>query len=163
MHTSYNVHELIDLLGRHLKQVKIMLDILQQENTALEKRDLSNFDAIVLRKQQQIRLLEEMEPDLTPIHALIGKPSEGNGMDSFISKIDNKSIKLQFQSLWNDLRETLTNCDNQNLINNRILQSSRINIQQAIDILRGENSIPNLYGSSGKQDMNKQGQSLAVA
>lgn len=163
MHAQHDPQELIQLLGKHLSQVKSMLEILRLEHTALIRRDLVSFDNIVLRKQAQIRSLEEIEPSLSPIHALIGKNSAGKNMESFIANIESNPLKTQFQSLWKDLRETLTQCNNQNKINNRILHNSRSNLQQAIDILRGENSQPNLYGASGKQDVSRYGQSLAVA
>lgn len=156
------VQEMIRLLGSHLTQVKVMLGILEREYIALSKKNLENFDAIVREKLQQIKLLEDIEPELTPFNAVVDAQAGGN-VEKFIAGISDRNHKASFQTLWKEFRQTLTRCNELNLTNQRILKISHHNLQLTLDILRGESTQPRLYGSSGKYHSGAAGQSLAVA
>lgn len=151
------------LLQRQQAALQRMLGILQQEYEALKENDLKAFDKAVGEKQLQTRVLEELETHFQPLTKMMDGVIDKKLLNNFIDDMEPGPEKDQLRSTWKEFLVILNNCNEQNLINNRILESSRVNIRQALDILRGETSNPALYSASGKENPDDQGNSLAIA
>lgn len=155
--------KIISLLQQQQAALQQMLGILQREYQALTANDLKAFDKAVEEKQLQARTLEELEHHFQPLIEMMGGTIDKESLDTIINGMELVSEKNQLQSIWEEFLATLNSCDEQNRVNNRVLESSRINIRQALDILRGEISNPALYSASGKENPDDQGNSLAIA
>lgn len=155
--------KIIPLLQQQLVALQSMLEILQHEYHALQENDLEAFDKAVEEKELQVRSLKELEKYFQPLIEMMGGTINKEFIDNFINNMELGPEKDQFQSTWEEFLQALKSCDEQNRINNRIIESSRINIRQTLDILRGEASAPALYGASGKENPDDQGNPLAVA
>lgn len=140
-----------------------MLALLKQEHAALKGNDLPAFDAAMDAKLRHIKHLEQQDRSLLPaLQQIIGSPGKREQLEAFIVN----SRDPQLQQRWQELRETLRECQRQNLLNQRILESSRAQVQRALDILRGAapgGSNTEVYGGSGKTDRGSPGgQSFGV-
>ena len=146
-------------------QMKNMHDILLQEYRALKADDIDLFQATLIKKQKQISALESIEPQLALITNTINEKMSKLSMEKYIRKISSGNMKKKILSVWNKLQSTIEQCDEQNKINNRILYASQTSLKQALSILRGNTDVTQaqLYGSSGKQKDDANGQSLAIA
>lgn len=161
-----NMTDLKKVLEQQHIRLAEMLSILHQEHRALTSNDLPSFEDVVQRKHAQVKALEEIQPLLGIVEKAIGGVLSKSTFDAFIQRIPHGQEKTRLESLWKSFQETLQQCNTQNLINNRILSASNINVKQALNILRGNTAanIPDIYGSKGQhQDCNNQRQSLAIA
>jgi flagellar biosynthesis/type III secretory pathway chaperone len=151
------------MLEQHFAQLDQMHKILETEYQALKNNDLAAFESIQQNKQLQIKKLEDSEPQLL---AFVGTLGDGNGkqrLEIIIGYVNDPAIQKPLYSLWKRFQTSLKACHELNRTNNRILEASRINLQQALDILHGNISVPGLYQASGKKAGDPHGQSLAIA
>lgn len=151
---------LIQALEQQHSHILCMLDILNEEHRTLSSTDIGNFERVVVKKQAQVKRLEETKNQLN----LIGDTTGGN-LSSYIERMSEGKNKSHIRNLWDDFQETVDKCRQQNLINNRIMDASSTHLRQSIRILRGDTSesAAGLYGASGQQKNKLQGQSLAIA
>lgn len=155
--------QITSLLMQQENALKEMLETMRQEYQALENNDQAGFDRLVEQKASQVQSLEELEARFKPLITMMGGTLSRDFIESFIDAIDNVPDKQQLQSTWEKFLQVLNDCDEQNRINNRIVESSKSNIQQALNIIRGDDGIPKLYSASGRENTDNQGQSLAIA
>ena len=163
---SLNVNgaqEFIRIIGRQLAETLIMVKILEEEQSALQHSNLQVFETVIQKKHLQTRKLKELESEMASLRHILSRPVSKASIELFIHQTTDKSVKTQLESLWKQLKQALKLCQQQNTINNRIIEASRVSMQQAIDIIRGGNSSPNTYRASGKKDGYSQNHSLAVA
>lgn len=163
--SGHSAQQLERLFGQQLTQLQNMLGILKQEHKALESNNIEAFEKAVQKKQNQAQVLESIEPQLSAITKSIDGKLSKSSVETYIDQIATGAIREKTQDVWKQLQTIVTQCNEQNQINNRILHASRTNLQQVLSILRGNTEPPQtqVYGSSGKQDLNTHGQSLAVA
>lgn len=160
---TLNPENIILLLEKQRAALNGMLEILQQEYQSLQENDLETFDNALEKKQTQLVSLQELEKQFQPIIDMMGGSINRTYMEQYIEKLQAGTEKSHMQAVWDQFLSALGACDEQNRINNRVLESSRINIRQALDILRSEVGTTRLYGASGKEDGDSQGNSLAIA
>jgi flagella synthesis protein FlgN len=161
--TTTGAQQVIDFLERQIPQLSGMLQALQEEHQALASNDLPAFEIALQKKQAHAHALEKLEDYLTPLSQIIGGDVSRSGLDKFINALSDAAVRDQVQTRWDQFSKMLGECHEQNQLNHRVIEASRIQLQQALDILRGESGAPQLYGASGKQAENKQRQSIAVA
>lgn len=156
---------LAQALEQQNKQLQCMLNALHEEHQALSSSDINSFERAVRNKQDQVEILERMQTQLNALEPILNGKFSKVTIENYIEKIPRGNKKSHIQSLWQKLQQTTTDCSEQNIINNRIMDASSTHLRQAISILRGDLTGPtvNIYGASGKQSNNSQGQSLATA
>ncbi len=141
-----------------------MLDALKQEYNALKGNDLQAFEQAMDVKLKHLNDLEQKELlSLPELEKIIGSPCDRRQLEAFIINSRNP----QLVAGWRSLHAALKQCHEQNLLNQRILEASHAQMQQALNLLRGENHgnpSSNTYQDSGKSDHRPvRGQSIAVA
>jgi len=141
-----------------------MLDVLKQEFNALRSNDLQAFEQAMDVKLKHLSDLERQELSSLPeLENIIGSPCDRRQLEAFIINSRNP----QLVAGWKSLHAALKQCHEQNLLNQRILEASHAQVQQALNLLRGENhENPSsvTYQDSGKSDHRlARGQSIAVA
>lgn len=161
--TQKIVHQLGILFEKQEKALNKMLNILNQEYHALENNDRESFDLVLEKKELHAKALEELEKEFSPVIATIGGTIDRKSLENFIDSVQNPPDKQELIAKWENFLAALNKCHEQNMINYRIVESSKVNIQQALNIIRGDTGLPRLYEASGKENTDIQGQSLAVA
>ena len=140
-----------------------MLDILKKEYDVLKGSNYDALEAIINKKSAQATKLEDLEKQMKTMFSMTENNNLLERFDTFLKQVADPSDKKSLQIIWNQLLDTIDQCHEQNRINHRIVEASKTNIQQTLDILRGDSALPKLYGSSGKKDNDQKGHSLAVA
>ncbi len=160
-----NIQTLKSVLEQQHVQLLSMLSILRQEHQALNSNNLELFEQTLLRKQQQVRMLEQIQPQLSSIEKMLGGVLSKSTFSAFIQRMPEGTDRRGLESLWETFHETLEECKLQNKTNNHILNASAINLKQALNILRGntEHSTAAVYSHTGQQQETLEGHSLAIA
>jgi flagellar biosynthesis/type III secretory pathway chaperone len=158
MHISQDIsQQLVLLLKNEIKHANEMLRILQQENTALRKNDISAFEETLTAKHKQAELLDEFEQKFDRIENI---PDTLKPLSNCVAFIERDKNHLLYKT-WEELQDTLRQCQTQNIINNRIMEASKLLLQESLNILHGGNGSTSTYQSSGKTETNSSGSSLA--
>ncbi|MDT8383105.1 MAG: flagellar protein FlgN [Gammaproteobacteria bacterium] len=165
MNTENSSIILAQALEQQTRVMLCMLDALREEHRTLSSADLESFERSVRNKQDQVTILEQTQAQLGALTPILNGKFSKTTIVSYIGKLPAGSQRSQLESLWDTLQKTTRDCSEQNIINNRIMDASSTHLRQAISILRGDLSGPtvNVYGASGRQKANSNGQSLATA
>lgn len=163
MSQSTSSHPLQPLLETQRQDAARMLEVLEQELRAIKSNDLTAFEQSMDTKTRHISHLEQQAKIFQPtLEKIVGTPC---GKDQLATYIDNSGDSA-LQETWQNLRTTLKCCYEQNLLNRRVLDAARAEVQQALNILRGEtqaNPLSGTYKDSGKTDLTPpKGQSIGV-
>ncbi|MCF6210605.1 hypothetical protein MNBD_GAMMA20-1047 [hydrothermal vent metagenome] len=158
---EYRLHILLEMQQQNALR---MLEVLQQECDALKGNDLQAFEQTMDAKLKHINDLEQQELSSFPeLEEIVGSPCDRRQLEAFIINSKNPQLVARWQSLHTALKQ----CHEQNLLNQRILDASHAQLQQALSLLRGENHEQTsscTYQDSGKSDRRPtQGQSIAIA
>jgi len=137
-----------------------LLDIMKNEQSALTENNLFAFENAVKEKIKLIIEIETTETNLVNTLNSHGFSIDKNDINTLVSHC-NRQDKENISELMSKLSELASQCQNQNSINSKIIDSSNNNIQKIISILRGQ-SIDNgdLYDLSGKSTNKIQPQTL---
>ncbi|HEB94557.1 MAG TPA: flagellar protein FlgN [Gammaproteobacteria bacterium] len=164
MSNSTAEYRLLILLEIQQQNAVRMLEVLQQEYDALKGNDRQAFEQAMDAKLKHINDLEQQELSSQPeLEKIIGSPADRRQLEAFI--INSKNPQLVAE--WRSLHAALKQCHEQNLLNQRILEASQAQVQQALSLLHGkshEQLSSHTYRDSGKSDHRPaQGQSIAIA
>lgn len=164
MSTPASAQRLLTLLEEQRQDAAHMLALLQQEFTALKSNDLAAFEQAMDSKLKHLNELEQKERSSLPaLEAIIGAPCNRQQLEAFIIN----SRDAQLLAGWQSLHATLKQCHEQNLLNQRVIAASHAQIQQALNLLRGENPqapAAVTYQDSGRSEHRPAlGQPIAVA
>lgn len=156
-------HPLLSLLESQRRDAARMAEILKEELQAIKDHDLAAFENCMDVKARHMAHLEQQERDFQPmLQQIIGVPADKERVAAYIASSGNAAL----QQAWDKLRETLKQCYEQNLLNQRIIEASRAEVQQALNVLRGEQAMPQtggIYQDTGKTDSSPaKGQSIGV-
>ncbi len=128
------------LIIREIEQGSRLLEILQQEHTALTQRDLLALEQVTREKHHYLSSLEELA-----------------------QQQPRQTATMPDRALWQQLHAVFAQCDYQNQINGAILKVSRYQIEQALAILHGRILETGLYDAKGIAPSNVVSKPLASA
>ncbi len=149
MISAQELSNLSRLYDEQIHSAKELLDLLQDEETALRQRNAEELKECVQRKQE---LLQQFEADAVKRLTL----DKSLNSDSI-----SLSLKASVQNKKEQLKPLLDSVQHQNRINAGIVKVSQDFTQKMLDIVRGQpfqQAIYNAFGQSKKQSNN---QSLA--
>lgn len=140
MSLTENLHLLSRLLQEEITMASVLLDTLQQEQTALIGNSPSAIEATLTNKQQ---LMADLEKTTQQREAYLRKnhyPAHHAGMLACIHDNDSQH-QHQLAALWQQLNTLATQCLQQNQLNGSIISTRRLSVQAALSILRGSEPI----------------------
>lgn len=133
-----------------IKQARIcgerVLDLLQQENTAILARDGMAIEALVKAKLQAFERWEQVEKQRLGLLQQLGFSADNNGMRSCLKACDTSG---QLQASWDRLLDLTAECRRQNEVNGASIEISRQQASEALAILRGQSGNATTYGAGG--------------
>ncbi len=164
MSNPTSAQRLLTLLEAQRQDAARMLEVLEEEFNALKGNDLQAFEQAMDSKLKHLGDLERKEQTSLPeLEKIIGAPCNRQQLEAFIIN----SRDAQLLAAWQALHTTLKQCHEQNLLNQRVLAASHAQVQQALNLLRGEDhQAPSsvTYQDSGKSEHRPAlGQSIAIA
>lgn len=155
-----------EYIAEHLdtveNQAKQLMTLLQDERDALSTNDGNALEVITNSKE---KLAEKIQINTRKCSQQLLEAGFGEGNISLTKYIETcaEPLATQFKSAWDNLQSILKQCQEENRINGKLINSSQRRIKQALSILQGKPVEEDLYGKGGKSVNLSSGNSLTHA
>ena len=136
--------------------------LLKEERESLEKRQFQTYSKILASKQRTLVDLETTDTQRRTLMQSMGFTGDNDGFVTFLKLIPHQWQK-KFSLLWEQLTESLRQCDNLNKINGKILLHSQIAIDRLMGLMKGQSPQQNIYTKSGRAGSLESNRCLATA
>ena len=137
---SNDSQRLSAVIGEQLRCAEAMLEALTRENQALASGDASALDSATATKAELVDALEKLESERLELAALGDAAAAAE---------------------WQQLREVVAQCKEQNQRNGLLLKARAENVRIALKTLRGTE--PELYGATGRAPSRAGARTLGTA
>lgn len=149
-----------DLLQEAVREACLLESALERESQALAGRDLEALNQAVSGKHQMAQSLEGLTREQTALLRAGGFDPDGPGMDRCLRTWDEEG---RMRPLWDRLQEVMARCRRLNQINGGVVTMQQQQVQQAIHVLRGEDSRTELYDPRGRSISSGASRSISKA
>ncbi len=137
-------------------------EILLQERESIKERTPSDLEQLLKNKKLLLEALEHNNIERSKVLTAAGfEVSESGAQSYFKQQSSSDSIKLS--EAWDVLKTSLEKCKNANLVNGKIINRSRQQVDLLLDIMRGQSNSPRLYTQAGSSSAISRQQPLAKA
>ncbi len=126
--------ELADILSREELCLSRLLQSLEQERTALEKRQLGALEEAVKEKELALEEAAGLHRRRANLLEQYGFSNDESGVARCIEQCA-PSLSRELRPLWRRLHHLIRTCHDQNLVNGQILELSRQSLRQTLEIL----------------------------
>ncbi len=138
--------QLLSLLDDIKESSQQLLDCLTAEKKALDDRDYEELIPLTQTKQQLLNKLEELE-----LQRKVITPEQG--ISEYLTTNNNPSLMSQ----WNNTRNLIAQCQQQNEINGRLLNRQSKLCNETIALMTGKPlDSHQVYAADGSQTKNTQ-------
>jgi flagellar biosynthesis protein FlgN len=138
---------LYELLSQAVRESALLEAALERETRALSTRDVDTLQQAVAAKHQAVENLERISQEQGALLRAGGFALDARGMDSFLQTWDQER---RIRPLWGKLQDSMERCRGQNQVNGGLVQTQQHQVQQALQILRGEDTRTELYDPRGQ-------------
>ncbi len=147
--SPHSMDGFLQLIRNGIRSAHELLTLLQQENSALRDDDLDTFLALAQQKKEKIAALETIDQQRATMLQAAGLTDDEQGTATFLSQGSERCIALPQQ--WGEFLNALKACQQQNETNGRMIYARQHQLQQALNILRGQFGEEELsYDQQGK-------------
>jgi flagellar biosynthesis protein FlgN len=151
---------LYELLSLAVRQAVLLEAALERETRALSVRDVGALQQAVTAKHQAVQSLEQVSQEQGALLRSAGFAADALGMDSFLQTWDQER---RIRPLWERLQDSMQRCRGQNQLNGGLVQTQQHQVQQALQILRGEETRTELYDPRGHTVASSASRSISQA
>lgn len=155
--------QIVEIFQQQFRVTKLLLKTLKQEYDCLSANDIVALEGIVSKKQQCAVDLEKHEHSLFNLLASANYQPNNLGLKALLQDTHAKQRYSNLHNAWNVLLKTTLECNEQNVINARIINIASVNIKQALNLLSGREADNELYEKSGKTSDGGNSQSFTTA
>ncbi len=148
MDTATVIHELHRVLQSEVDAAARLLAILQTEQQALADSNAELLEQALADKQPLIQQMELATHRHESLLTQAGLSAGDRDIEGFLSAIDRRGGSRLVLS-WQQLRDTVHQCREQNLRNGRLAVFQRRKTEQALNILLGSAPNNESYGPDG--------------
>ncbi len=152
--------ELADILSMEKLCLSRLKESLEDEQTALENRQIDALEQAVKAKQDALQEAAELQQRRSTLLRQYGFSNDESGVSQCIVKC-SPSLSRELLPLWEQLHTLIEQCRDQNLVNGRILELNDRCVQQTLAILTNGTQPLELYSSQGVSS--RQGRSTPLA
>ncbi|EXF45435.1 FlgN family protein [Pseudomonas sp. BAY1663] len=137
---------LLDQLTDDIGIAGQLLELTDQEFTALSERDLAGLESILAKKQPLLALLGQHSSQRS--QWLIGQQLSADraGLEALAARSEKGAAILEQAQL---LEATLEACRSANERNGRLIRANQSAVGDMLGILQGKNETPSLYDNRG--------------
>lgn len=135
-------------------------EILTAELEALRNKDTTALNKSAMDKDVCIGNLQNLETQRANLSVSCGFGSGPEDIKPLLAWCDEDSV---VKNLWEHFLEVAMTCNKLNATNGSIIRLRRSQIMNALAILRGGESEPELYGPEGRDSGGTTGRALAEA
>lgn len=145
---AFQIHQIIHA---ELNAAKQLLNLLKQESSTLEKRDLAGLATLVEQKSQ---LLVELEQGGLKRKKLL-QSRQLSSTDLNWQQLLSSTGNAELGQLWQSLEALVAECRKENEINGKLLARSQRTLSNLASLMRGQTPSQNLYNRQGNQNNNR--------
>jgi len=162
MSTKLSTDYIANYLDNVAKQAQQLMALLQEERNIISSNDGIALEEVTLSKE---KLAETIQISTQHFNQHLQQAGFGNNNLSLSKYFETcvEPVATQFKTTWQNLQLVLKQCQDENRINGRLLNSSQRRIKQALSILQGQSIEEDLYGSGGESVNQSSGNSLTHA
>lgn len=147
---SDSVTEIKNLFELEISLSTTLLQIMKSEQSTLSANDLEAFTAVIAQKNKVLAEIESTEAALSTHLKSAGLAMASEGLDEMILKSGPQDKKI-LESLVTRLRSIAAKCQEQNLINSKIIEAGNNSIKKLVSMIRGQTTDQSdLYDLTGK-------------
>jgi flagellar biosynthesis/type III secretory pathway chaperone len=154
---------MVEVFQQQFKATKLLLKTLKHEYRCLSSNDITALEGIVASKQQCASELEQYEKTLFNLLIEANYEANNQGLRTYLQDTQANPDFSTLHNAWNVLFKTILECNEQNVINARIINTASVNIKQALNLLNGRSVDNELYEKSGKTTDGGNSQSFTTA
>ena len=136
---------IVEILLSDISIATQLLEILDQEFTALSDRKLDVLQDLLAQKQPYLRQLEQHSKERSQLLTQALLSTDQQGIEHLAS---NSPVGSQLLENSASLNSLLEQCQTKNLRNGRLIRSNQISINSMLNIIRGTDT-PSLYDKKG--------------
>jgi len=143
-------------LTQHLQQdiqaCETLLQLLEQERTALSERDLESMEAIIEKKATCLSLLEQSAKNRTAWSQqfVTSDAQDQQAVSEAWQTLLQQTNQQQLVDQWQQLKTLQSACKKANEVNGKILARNQKTFGRLLEIVRGQTASPSLYSTAGK-------------
>lgn len=152
--------KLLQLINADIITAEQLAELIDREFTALGERDLKQLDSLLSAKTPLLALLDQNAKARSQLLLELGLTADRAGLQS-VAASSGVGADLLTQS--EALSLLLERCQAGNLRNGRLIRTSQASTRSMLGILRGNDSAPTLYDSTGGTSRTGQQRPLSQA
>lgn len=156
----FNNSNIQSLLEEDVKACNALLQLLEQERSALKERNHEQLEAIIHTKAHHLQHLEN-SAKIRSEWAHLYQSSEQNPEEKWRSIMDEQAPTTV--KLWQELKQLLQQCRQENEVNGKILSRNQKTFSRLMSILRGQTGSTSLYTNKGGKNAHIPGQRIGEA
>lgn len=155
--------ELLNVFATQMHATKDLHNTLEQEYKILNANDVAAFENIVKQKQLCAANLEQNEKLLFALLAKHGFNNSNEGLKQLLAQTENDSAFRALHEAWSELLKSTLECNQQNIINARVINLASVNVRRTLKILSGQSDQAETYAQDGKSVDGSGNQSITIA
>ncbi|CAE6930117.1 Flagellar biosynthesis protein flgN [Pseudomonas marincola] len=152
--------KLLQLINADIITTEQLAELIDREFTALGERDLKQLDSLLSAKTPLLALLDQNAKARSQLLLELGLTADRAGLQSVAA---NSGVGTDLLTQSEALSLLLERCQAGNLRNGRLIRTSQASTRSMLGILRGNDSAPTLYDSTGGTSRTGQQRPLSQA
>lgn len=138
--------QLKQLLRQDLTNLNALQSLLGQEQNLLKTRDSEDIKRISENKASLVKQIETHAKEKARLLASSGWGVKPGQVGETLKKLGDEEL----YDLWQETVSALQSCKDKNTVNGTIISHTLQRTAKLMNIIRGQNKAPNLYGQKGK-------------
>ena len=160
--TPQNAQQFLSLLKQELTKASQLIQYLEAEKTAIEKRDFKGYHALQNNKKQFLIDVETLSRERAGLMSSMGFSPDKEGFSEFLEKVPT-NWRNRFQECWSALSVKMNRCRDLNQVNSKILLHAQIATERLMQMIKGVSANQTVYHANGRTSQSGQQRSLATA
>lgn len=144
---TISIDRLKTLLQEDLNDLAQLNEILQNERSAIKDRSTDSIQKISAEKSSLLKTIEYRAKQKAQLFVEAGHAIKAGAFEQAVVAINNTELT----ALWTKVNQALKHCKDQNAVNGTVVSHSLKRVNKLMNIIRGQNNKPNLYGASGRE------------
>lgn len=139
-----------DLVDQDLTTSLALVHLLEKEQLALQERDHETLRCVLEEKTGLLNTLDAGSMQRAEILTELQQPTSKEAWHQLIDRIGDSDLKER----WQSLEDTISECQQCNDVNGKIISRSQQTMSTLINILRGKPQGGDVYGADGGRENN---------
>ncbi len=160
--TPQKAQQFLALLKKDLTKADQLLQYLEAEKAAIEKRDFTGYHGLQNNKKQLLIEIESLDRERQGLMQEMGFAADKEGFEEFLEKVPT-NWRARFEDLWESLSAKMNRCRDLNQINGKILLHAQIATERLMQMIKGVSSNQTVYRANGRTTQSGDQRRLATA